>query len=299
MFKNVTYFALEPEWIAPSPDALLQQLAKERFTPCLSTEERSSGWSPPQGKEAAELLEEVGQHLFLHFTIETKKISSAAVKHELESQVRDMEAAYGRALSKREKKELKELIQTQLITKAVPKQSHVPVCVSPRKGWVLIGSTSKSALDEVLSALASAFALTGQPLQVKKGLARPAQRLMTNWLLDQAADEPFELGYELELRGREDHPSTIRYFRHEVGLDEVANHIREGKQVHQLGLLYKRLCVFTLCEDESLRKVTLTDDARLEAEGDDFYGTALMHGDTLCEVVSALQSCYDSLQNHA
>jgi recombination associated protein RdgC len=299
MFKNITYFALEPEWAAPSADALRQQLAKERFTPCLSTEDYSSGWTPPQGKGATELLEAVGQHLFLSFTIETKKVSASAVKHELEIQTRDMEAAYGRALSKREKKELKELIQTQLITKALPKQSHIPVCISPHRGWVLIGSTSKSALDEVLSALASAFALTGQPLQIKRGLVRPAQRLMTNWLLAQAAEEPFELGQELELWGQEIYRSTIRYTRHEVGLDEVVNHIREGKQVHQLGLLYRHLCAFTLCDDESLRKVVLTDDARLEAAGDDFYGTALMFGDTLCELVSALQTRYDALQNHA
>lgn len=299
MFKNVTYFALEPSWTPPETDVLRQQLIKERFTPCLLTEEHSSGWNPPLWKDPDALLEEVGEHLFFQYTVESKKISADAVKHEFEIEVSKMEAAYGRALSKREKSELKELVRTRLLTKAIPKQVHIPVCLAPTKKWLFIGSTSRAALDEVLSALASAFALTGQPLLVDKKQAQFAEKLMTNWLLAQAAQEPFELGYELELRGQEEKPSTIRYSRHEVGLDEVVNHIREGKTVVQLGLLYRNLCVFSLYENGSLRKIQMTDDARLEATGDDFFGTALMYAEILSEIASALQAHYDLLASGA
>jgi recombination associated protein RdgC len=89
---------------------------------------------------------------------------------------------------------------------------------------------------------------------------------MAQWLADRQAPAGFTIDRDCELKQPDSEKATVRYARHTLDIDEVAEHIRQGKQPTQLALTWNARVSFVLTEALALKKVKLLDLA-LEGAG--------------------------------
>src|SRR5205085_4270991 len=90
--------------------------------------------------------------------------------------------------------------------------------------------------------------------------------LLTQWLADGKLPENLALGDEAELRDPADRGSIVRVRRLDLESTEVREHLKTGKQVAQLGLVFDERVSFTLGDDLALRKVKFLDVVTEELE---------------------------------
>jgi len=92
--------------------------------------------------------------------------------------------------------------------------------------------------------------------------------LMTDWLANGSLPTGLALGDECELRDPATATGAIaRCRRQDLDADEIKEHLRNGKQVFQLGLVFDDRISFVLGEDLVLRKLKFLD-AVLDELGD-------------------------------
>ena len=79
--------------------------------------------------------------------------------------------------------------------------------------------------------------------------------LMTDWLMGGKLPDGLALGDECELRDPAEAGAVVRCRRQDLESDEVREHLKSGKQVFQLGLVFDDRMSFVLGEDFVVRKL--------------------------------------------
>jgi recombination associated protein RdgC len=82
---------------------------------------------------------------------------------------------------------------------------------------------------------------------------------MTGWLIDGKLPPGLALGEECELRDPAEAGAIARCRRQDLESDEVREHLKSGKQVFQLGLVFEDRMSFVLGEDLVVRKLKFLD----------------------------------------
>ena len=82
---------------------------------------------------------------------------------------------------------------------------------------------------------------------------------MSQWLASREAPFNFTVDRDCELKTPDDQKSTVRYSRHTLEIDEVAQHIVAGKVPTQLALTWNDRVSFVLAEAGQIRKIKLLD----------------------------------------
>jgi recombination associated protein RdgC len=94
---------------------------------------------------------------------------------------------------------------------------------------------------------------------------------MAAWLADKEAPAGFSLDRDCELKQPDSEKATVRYARHTLDIDEVAEHIKAGKLPTQLAMTWASRVSFVLTESLALKKIKLLDvvmeSAGRKAEG--------------------------------
>ena len=75
-----------------------------------------------------------------------------------------------------------------------------------------------------------------------------AATAMSGWLSEKEAPAGFTIDRECELKQPDSEKSTVRYARHTLDIDEVGEHIRQGKLPTQLALTWNDRVSFVLNE---------------------------------------------------
>ena len=83
--------------------------------------------------------------------------------------------------------------------------------------------------------------------------------LMTDWLARGKLPAGLALGDECELRDSADGGAAVRCRRQDLESDEIGEHLKSGKQVFQLGLVFEDRLGFSLDEDLVVRKLRFLD----------------------------------------
>jgi recombination associated protein RdgC len=89
---------------------------------------------------------------------------------------------------------------------------------------------------------------------------------MSHWLSSREAPWHFTVDRDCELKGSDEQKATVRYARHTLDIDEVAEHIAAGKVPTQLALTWNDRVSFVLTEAGTLRKLKMLDVVLKEAE---------------------------------
>ncbi len=264
MFKAVSFFRIAKDFILPPLDALEEALQATRFTPCGATQAESSGWVPPRGNKSTVLAESVGPQLILRLCTERRPLPASAVKDAVEQRIEKYKQETGHErVGARIKKEFKEEAILDLLPRAFTKRSSTTLWVDPVNKFLVVDAGSLTGADKVVSQLLEA--LSTIPGSGAGLMARPVQTTvsaaiaMAHWLASREAPVGFTIDRDCELKMPDDQKSTVRYSRHTLEIDEVAEHIAAGKVPTQLAMTWNDRVSFVLTDMTQIRKLKLLD----------------------------------------
>ena len=256
MFKNALIFCIE-HWQRPSLEQFEEKLAAGRFVECGPTQPESLGWVEPRGQRHGLLAENIGGQIILKLGAEKKSVPGSVVKTQVEQELAQIEAQTGRRPKGKAVRELKEHIVHKLLPRAFPKRSDTWVWIDAKALRVVVGASSMKKADGVLTRLVELLGgdLKLTPLQT----ALSPAVAMADWLRDKSAPAGFTLDRECELKQPDLDKPAVRYTRHALDIDEVTEHISQGKLPTQLALTWNGHVSFVLHESGALKKIKLLD----------------------------------------
>ena len=264
MFKSATFFRIATDFVLPPLEALEEVLQTAQFMPCGATQPESSGWLPPRGNKSTVMVETVGPHVILRLGIERRPVPASAIKAEVEARVEKYKQETGRErASAKIKKEFKEEALQALLPRAFTKRSSTVLWIDPVNKFLVVDSGSLAGADKVVSLLIEALSeipgsrpsLMAKPVQC----AMAAGAAMAHWLASREAPTGFSVDRDCELKMPDDQKSTVRYSRHTLEIDEVAEHIASGKVPTQLAMTWNERLSFVLTDMAQVRKIKLLD----------------------------------------
>jgi recombination associated protein RdgC len=263
MFKNALLYRIGP-WEPPTSAEIESRLDAGRFVECGASQQESIGWVEPRGEKNGVLMEGVGGQLILKLCIERKAVPSQVVKNTLEAQLEKIEADTGRRPKGKKAKELKEDIVHGLLPRAFPKRGTTLVWIDPRAKLVVVAAGSVKTSDRIVSMLVELLG-GGITLTLLQTELSPATA-MAEWLKTREAPAGFTIDRECELKQPDSEKSLVRYARHTLDIEEVGEHIAQGKLPTSLAMTWNSRVSFVLNEAGAIKKIKLLDVA-LEGAG--------------------------------
>ena len=254
MFKNAQIFRIKS---APIELHTLEFDAfANAFVECSPSQELSIGWTPPRGEGNYPFVESVGGQLILKLMFESKAVPASVIKRKLEERLVELEATTGRKPGKKERQEISEDVKLALLPMAFAKRSAVLVWIDREAGTLVLDAGSQARADEVITELVKA--IDGlQVLQINTRMS-PATA-MAHWLTMQEAPAGFSVDRECELKACDESKSVVKYGRHALDIDEVRQHIADGKLPTKLALTWEGRVSFVLTEGLHIKKVEFLD----------------------------------------
>ncbi|VTU16941.1 recombination-associated protein RdgC [Variovorax sp. PBL-E5] len=288
VFKNVIVYRIEASWSQPL-DQVEQALGTQRFVPCSPSQEKSAGWTEPRGEDHGPLVESVGGQWLLEFMVESKTLPASVVRRKVDERAAQIEATTGRKPGKREKKELKEDVTHELLPLAFTRHARIAAWIDPAARRLVVNASNPARADEVVTSLVKAldgFAVTLVNTQVEPAAA------MSGWLSTQEPPAGFTIDRECELKASDESKAVVRYAKHPLDIDEVRQHIADGKRPTRLAMTWDDRVSFELTEGLQLRKIVFLegtlDDAPASGKEDNFDADAAIATGELGQLVPAL-----------
>jgi recombination associated protein RdgC len=288
VFKNVIVYRIEPGWSQTLTEAE-EGLGRVRFVPCSPSQEKSAGWVEPRGQEHGPLAESVGGQWLFDYMIESKTLPASVVRRKVDERCAQIEAATGRKPGKKEKRDLKEDITQQLLPLAFTRHARVAVWIDPAARRLVVNSTNAARADEVVTSLVKSldgFAVTALNTQMEPATA------MSGWLASQEPPAGFSIDRECELKASDESKAVVRYAKHPLDIEEVRQHIADGKRPTRLALTWEGRVSFELTDTMQVRKIVFLEGTAEGAAGskkeDNFDADAAIATGELGQLVPAL-----------
>jgi recombination associated protein RdgC len=287
--KSVTVLAITPETDLTKLNE--QALEAAPYKPIGATEEESSGWVP--AFEDQFLFQYHGFSL-LKFAIEKKSVPASAVKKLLNAKIVADEEQRGSKPGRLRRKELKQEAKEELLARAIPSYSEVPVFLDQARRRLLIGTATASAASSIMGALYGASEVQLQSLP-----KWPGREAVTTWLCLDSDDEDHPMP---DLLTADDYAlfdcpgetgKTIRFDKANLDDADVQLAIAAGAVLAELAMTWDAKVSFIWKDSE----VTLTGVKHLgvlEAAGPDvdaFQNDFYLTSQTLQALVDYLEAC--------
>lgn len=256
-FRNLTLFRFSPA-VAADLKRLDEALGEHRLRACGPLEMFTKGFVPPVGRNEDDPLTQVVKHCtMVAVGGEDKLLPAAVVNDELQRKVRKIAEEEGRKVGGRERKRLKEDLLTELLPRAFVRSSRLSAYVDTKHGWLVLDTASRKSAENALTQIREALgSFPAVPLAPEEG----PRVLMTDWLANGTLPAGLALGDEVELRDPATATGAIaKCRRQDLDAEEVKEHLRNGKQVFQLGLIFDDRVSFVLGEDLVVRKLKFLD----------------------------------------
>jgi recombination associated protein RdgC len=260
-FKNLQLYHLQQSFDL-NPEELHEKLEPQSARECGSMEPSTYGWERPLGRQGTLLTHGANGHIMLCARSEEKILPATVIREKLAQKVEEIEQAEARKVRRREKEELKDILIQQLLPQAFTKSSLTYAYIDPKGRWLVVDASSAKKAEELINLLRDSLG----SLKVKPVIAAQSPAaVMTSWLADQAPQDGFVVADECELRDPMDEGGIIRCRRQDLMGDEIAPHLKAGKQVVRLALEWAERITFVLCEDLSIKRLGFMDMIQEEA----------------------------------
>jgi recombination associated protein RdgC len=254
-FRNLTLFRFSKD-LAKSFKSLETDLAKKPLRHCGKIELATRGFVSPYGQDSEELVHRSQHFALVTIGAEDKLMPSSVVNDELAARLQKIKAKSGKNVGSRERKRLKEEVLTDLLPQAFIRRSKRNAYLDMENGWLVLDTSSRKAAEESLSELREALgSFPATPMAPEES----PRILMTDWVVNGKLPTGLELGDECELRDPAEAGAVVRCRRQDLESDEVREHVKSGKQVFQLGLVFEERIAFVLGEDLIVRKLRFLD----------------------------------------
>ena len=301
MFKNALVYRID-QWAPPGLPEIENRLLGARFVECGASQPESVGWIEPRGEKHGALVESVGGQLILKLCTETKAVPGSVVKTQVAEKLDAIEKETGRRPKGKIVKELKEEVIHTLLPRAFPKRADTVVWVDVKAQRLLIGAASVKKADSVATRLLELLG-GGLKLSLLQTQLSPATA-MSMWLAEKEAPAGFMIDRECELKQPDSEKASVRYARHTLDIDEVGEHIKQGKLPTQLALTWAGRVSFVLTEALTLKKIKLLDvvleggSSSSKDEGGFDADVAIMTGE-LQQLIPGLVAALGGVQERA
>ncbi len=256
MFKNAFVYRIE-HWNPPTLPEMEDRLSGSRFIECGASQPESAGWVAPRGNANAALAESIGGQVVFKLCTETKAVPGGVVKTQVNAQLDVIEKETGRRPKGKRAKEVKEAVVHALLPRAFPKRSDTLVWLDPQAQLVWVGAGTAKKADAVVTRLIELLG-GGLKLALLQTQLSPATA-MSLWLTEKEAPAGFSMDRECELKQPDSEKASVRYARHTLDIDEVGEHIKQGKLPTRLALTWNSRVSFILTEALTLKKIELLD----------------------------------------
>jgi recombination associated protein RdgC len=254
-FRNLTLFRFA-ESLPRSLKKLPSALDEHRLRPCGPMELSTRGFVSPFGRESEELTHQVGAFILTTIGGEDRLLPSVVVNEELATRLAKIAEKQGRRVGGKERKQLKEEVISELLPRAFIRPSRLSAYLDAEQGWLVIDTASRKAAEEAVNQFREAM---GRFPAVPATAEESPRVLMTDWLIHGKLPKGLALGDECELRDPAEAGALVRCRRQDLESDEVREHLKSGKQVFQLGLVFDERVGFVLGEDLVVRKLRFLD----------------------------------------
>ncbi len=294
-FRNLCIFRLEDPY-QPTPAALEEDLRRWTLAPCSGLSERSRGWVSPQEDDA--LVVAIPPQLLISFGEEKKLLPASVINDAARDKARAFEAERGFPAGRRQLREFKESVTTELLPRAFVRRRRLGVWIDTQSGWLIVDSAQLSLAEDVVELFRDSAA--GAPRIRPWDTELSPVAAMTRWLSTGTAPGRFSIDDECELRGSDATRATVRYLRHSLDGEEIRRHISAGKQATRLAMSWNDRISFVLTEELQLKRIKLIDveadsgeaageDAQAQFDADFLLMTGEI-GALLGELAAALES---------
>jgi recombination associated protein RdgC len=269
VFKNIILYRIDANW-SSTAEQVEDSLQASRFVECGASQEKSVGWIEPRGQANGALLEVVAGQWIAKLMLETRALPGSVVNRKAQERVAQIEAATGRKPGKKEVRDLKDDIRMELMPMAFTKQSSTLVWIDREARLLVLDAGSQARADEVLTLLVQA--LPGFAASLINTQTSPVAA-MAEWLLSLDAPAGFSVDRECELKAADESKAVVRYARHRLDIEEVQQHIKEGKMPTRLAMTWGERVSFMLTEGLQLKKLAFLDvvfEAANKSKDDNF-----------------------------
>ena len=284
-FKQVSFYPLNKDKL-PDLETLSAKLQEAEFAPPQGLDWFGEGFAPPKGF-SPELVFPADFTWSVALKKSEKVLPAGVIREILDDKITEIQEAEARTVGRKEKQELKEQITDDLLPRAFTRSSKTQAVCDTRSGFLLVNQVSATRAENLLAKLREA--LGGLEAKLPNTKQSPSS-LMTEWLLQGACGGGFELDDMCELKGTGDAAPTVRVSKQDLTADEVVQHVKTGKTVTQLGLVWREQIAFVLTQDFTLKRIQYLDVLQEEAEshGDDAASLAFASQILMAEALSAL-----------
>ena len=297
-FKQLSIYPLNKAQL-PALETLADKLAAAEFAPCMGLDWDSVGFAAPASFQPQEMVFAAQNTWRVALKKEEKVLPAAVVRDILDDKVQEIQNAEGRNVGRKEKQELKDNITDDLLPRAFTKSSRTEAVFDTEHGLLLVNNANANKAEALLTKLREA--LGGLEARLPRTNQSPGS-LMTDWLLRGAGEGGFELDSDCELKGSGDVAATVKVSKQDLTAEEVVQHVKNGKTVTQLGLVWREQIAFVLTQDFTLKRIQYLDVLQEEAEshGDDAaslaFASQILMADSLAQMLDELAACLGGWQ---
>ena len=256
MFKNLRLFKLDDP-AAVDLDRCEAQLAARRFRPCGPLETATMGWVPPLGEESSALAHVGGDCVLVCARRQERILPAAVVAETLDEKITEIEDREARTVGRKERRQLRDEVLLDLLPRAFTRSRRSCAYLDRQTGWLLVDAASATAAEDLVDLLRET--LGSLPVHPPRP-SQPPELLLTQWVSRGELPSGLTLGDECELRDARDDKVVARCRGHDLTGEEVATHLRSGKQVTKLALDWRESLAFVLQEDLSLKRLRFADE---------------------------------------
>jgi recombination associated protein RdgC len=260
MFKSAVIFRVRADGSVPSSAQFEEQMTKRRFVPCGASQIESFGWVRPRGEKHSPLLESVGGQYILHLMTESKMLPGSVVKEALKVRLDKIEEESGRRPKGKLAKEIKEEVIAALLPKAFTTKKLTRVWLDPVGKFLVIEAGTSKAADRLVKEVLFIMSEIGEDATLGSlNTKETPAAAMSRWLTTQEAPEGFTVDRECALKSPSGEKAAVSYSRHTLDINEVVEHINQGKSPTKLALTHDSRVSFVLTDNLALKKIELLD----------------------------------------
>ncbi|MFQ3070457.1 recombination-associated protein RdgC [Neisseria polysaccharea] len=284
-FKQISFYLLDKEKL-PELEVLSDKLAQSGFARCQGLDWFSEGFAAPVPFSPDPVFP-ADDTWRVALKKEEKVLPAGVIRDILDEKIAEIQDNEARNVGRKEKQELKEQITDDLLPRAFTRSSRTEAVFDTRRGYLLVNNAASAKAENILTKLREA--LSGLEASLPNTKQSPSS-LMTGWLLQGHCEGGFELDSDCELKGAGDAAPVVKISKQDLTDDEVVQHVKNGKTVTRLGLVWREQIAFILTQDFTLKRIQYLDVLQEEAEnsGGDAAGLAFASQILMAEAVGTM-----------
>ena len=220
------------------------------------------GWISPMGRDSEMLTHTASGFTMLCVRKQEKILPPAAINELVDEKVTEFESEQARPIYRKEKRTMKEDVVHTLLPRALTRSALTYAYIDSKQKLLVVDTASSTKAEELMDHLrASLGSLPVVPLKCHGDAAN----IMTHWLKEGLPDH-VELDNECELQNPRESKNIVRCKNQELESAEIASHLKAGKRVTQLALIWRDAISFILNEDFSIKRLRFEEIVQEQAE---------------------------------